>query len=134
MPTNELYNDFLNSGDIILGVSGGEGWALPEFHSLGLGKHGVILNAHAHKEWANKENAILLEPLKEKIDAVDDVFFKKGAPYNQGNIFDFDEDQFIDACESAIKKVEKNRVNEAGLKIQDDFTVSKTLDSLLGFL
>ena len=51
MPTNTAYNDYLNSGDIIIGMSGGEGWGLPEFHSVALGKYGIILNAHAYKEF-----------------------------------------------------------------------------------
>jgi hypothetical protein len=131
MPSNELYNDYLNSSDIILAMSGGEGWGLPEFHSVGLGKHGVVLDAHAYKDWANEDNSVLVQPKEDKIDAYDEVFFKKGAPYNQGQIFDFDEDEFIAACEKAIEKVESNRVNEAGLKIQEDFPVSKTLDSIL---
>ena len=114
-------------------MSGAEGWGLPEFHSLGLGKHGVILNAHGYKEWANENNSVLVEP-NGKIDAYDEAFFQKGAPYNQGQIFDFDEDEFIHACEKVIEKVESNRVNEVGLKLQEDFTVEKTLDSLIELL
>jgi hypothetical protein len=60
MQSNETYNDYLNSGDIIIAMSGGEGWGLPEFHSLALGKHGVILNAHVYKDWANEENSCLV--------------------------------------------------------------------------
>jgi len=133
MPTNDLYNDFLNSSDIILAMSGGEGWGLPEFQSLGIGKHAVVLNAHSYKEWANESNSVMVEPTG-KIDAYDEAFFHRGAPYNQGQIFDFNEDEFIHGCEEAIKRVEENRVNEEGLKIQEKFTVEKTLDSLLELL
>ena len=129
MPKNALYNDFLNSGDIVIGMSGGEGWGLPEFQSVGIGKHAVILNASAYKDWANEKNAVLVNP-SGKIDAEDGVFFQKGAPFNQGRIFDFKEDDFIDACEEAIKRVESNRVNEEGLKIQEDFTVEKMVDDI----
>jgi len=130
MPNNELYNDFLNSSDIIIGMSGGEGWGLPEFQSLCLGKHSVILNAHSYKDWANEENSTLVQP-SGKIECYDNMFFHKGADYNQGNIFDWNEDDFISGCEEAIKKVESNRVNEAGEKLKDEFTFSKTLDKLL---
>ena len=130
MPNNELYNDFLNSSDIIIGMSGGEGWGLPEFQSLCLGKHGVLLNAHSYKDWANEENSTLVQP-SGKIECYDNMFFHKGSDYNQGNIFDWNEDDFISACEEAIKKVESNRINEAGKKLKDDFTYSKTLDKLL---
>ena len=62
MQKNSLYNDYLNSSNIILGVSGGEGWGLPEFQSVALGKHAVVLNATGYKSWANDENSVLLEP------------------------------------------------------------------------
>ena len=121
MPTNTAYNDYLNSGDIIIGMSGGEGWGLPEFHSVALGKYGIILNAHAYKDWANKENSILVEP-NGKIEAYDNMFFQKGAPYNQGSIFDFSEDDFLSACELATQRVLSNRLNKSGLELQNKFT------------
>lgn len=133
MPTNAIYNDYLNSSDIIVGMSGGEGWGLPEFNSLALGKHGVILNAHAYKGWANEQNSVLVNPTG-KIDSYDNLFFKKGSPYNQGNIFDFNHNEFLTACDKAIERVKINRVNEAGLKLQKTFTYEKMVDSILSYL
>ena len=130
MESNQSYNDFLNSGDVVLGMSGGEGWGLPEFHSVGLGKHAVILNAHAYKGWANNENAVLVNP-SEKIPATDGIFFHQNSPYNQGSIFDFHEDEFIAGCETAISRVESSRVNSNGLKIREDFSGEKFLDAIL---
>jgi hypothetical protein len=91
------------------------------------------MNAHAYKGWANEKNSTLVNP-SGKLEAYDGVFFHKGQPFNQGNIFDYDDDEFIAACEEAIKKVENNRVNEEGLKMQDEFTVEKTLDRILEFV
>ena len=105
MPQNKVYNDYLNSADIVLGMSGGEGWGLPEFHSVGLGKHAVILNATSYKEWANTDNAVMIEP-SGKTEIYDNKFFIKGAPFNQGSIFDFNEDEFIAGCEKAIENYE----------------------------
>jgi len=133
MPKNATYNDFLNSGDIVLSMSGAEGWGLPEFQSVGLGKHAVVLNATSYKEWANKENAVLVEPTG-KLEVYDNAFFHKGAPFNQGSIFDFSEDEFIAGCEEAIKRVENDRVNHQGLKIQDQFKYSSTANKLLSFI
>ena len=130
MAKNSLYNDFLNSANIIIGMSGGEGWGLPEFHSVALGKHAVILNAHSYKEFANEENSVLVEP-NGKVDSHDGLFFKEGDPYNQGQLFKWDEDDFIDGCEEAIKRFESNPINESGLKLQEDFSLSKTADILL---
>ncbi len=132
MPTNSIYNDYLNSADIVVGMSGGEGWGLPEFNSVCLGKHAVMLNAHAYKNWANEENSVLVNP-SGKIEAYDGAFFRKGMPYNQGNIFDFNHNEFLDACDKAIERVKKNRVNQAGLKLQNKFTFEKMVDSILSY-
>lgn len=130
IPTNAMYNDFLNSNNIVLAMSGGEGWGLPEFHAVGLGKHAVIMNAHSYKDWANHENAVMVNPLN-KVSAIDGVFFREGMPYNQGNMFSFDDEEFIAGCEAAIERFKSNPLNVAGLKIQDNFTYEKTLDALL---
>ena len=129
VPTNEAYNDFLNSNNIVLAMSGGEGWGLPEFHSVALGKHAVVLNAHSYKDWATDDNSVLIPPF-DKISSVDGVFFRKGAPYNQGNIFSWDEDLFIAGCESVIERYKSNPINKAGLKLQQDFTYEKTYTAL----
>lgn len=133
MQSNETYNDYLNSGDIIIGMSGGEGWGLPEFHSLALGKHAVILNAHAYKDWANEENSCLVNP-SAKIEAYDNMFFHKGAVTNQGNIYTFKDDDFIDGCEKAIKRFESNKINTNGLKLQEHYTVDNTMSQILKFM
>jgi hypothetical protein len=133
MPKNSTYNDFLNSSDIVIAMSGAEGWGLPEFQSVGLGKHAVVLNATSYKEWANKENSVIVEP-NNKIEVYDGKFFAKGAPFNQGNIFDFSEDEFIAGCEEAIKRVESDRVNHEGLKLQEKFKYSDTASKLLSMI
>ncbi len=130
MQKNSIYNDFLNSGDIALAMSGGEGWGLPEFQSACLGKHIVALNASGYKGWVNEENSTLVSP-SGKISAVDNIFFKQGDQVNQGNIYDFDEDEFIAACEKAIEKTKANRVNEAGKKLKDEFSYAKMLDKII---
>ena len=130
MSKNSLYNDFLNSGDIILSMSGGEGWGLPEFHSVAMGKHAVVLNASGYKSWANETNSVLVNP-NGKTPAYDGMFFHEGQPFNQGNIYDFDPDEFVHACEEAIKRVEENKVNEAGLSLQNDFTYENTTNLIL---
>ena len=130
MEKNSTYNDYLNSSNIIIGMSGGEGWGLPEFHSVGLGKHAVILNAHAYKGWADETNSILVEP-SGKIDAYDDTFFQKGQAFNQGQIFDWKEEDFIEACHKAIERVKTNRINEAGQLLKDKFSYKRMVDSLL---
>lgn len=130
---NSAYNDYLNSGDIVIGMSGGEGWGLPEFHSVALGKHAVLLNAHAYKDWANKDNAILINP-SSKIEATDGVFFQKNQPFNQGSIFDFNEDEFIDGCEQAISRVESSRINSSGLELQKKYKIEDFANSIINNL
>lgn len=129
---NDAYNDFLNSADIILGMSGGEGWGLPEFNSSCLGKHSVMLDAHAYKDWIGHAGSETVQP-SSKIEAYDGVFFHKGAPFNQGHIFDFNEDQFINACENAILKVKKNKVNESSINLKSAFSKEKFLDNIIKY-
>lgn len=126
---NSLYNKFLNSADIVIAGSGGEGWGLPEFQSVAVGAHAVVMNAHGYKSWATNENSVLFEPSGKK-SAIDNIFFRKGDIFNQGNIFDFNEDDFISACEEAVKRSESNPVNEEGLKLKDQFNVEKTFDQI----
>ena len=130
MQTNDQYNHFLNSSDVVIGMSGGEGWGLPEFQSVCLGKHAVILNCSGYKSWANESNSVLVEP-KGKIEAYDNIFFKKGEIFNQGNIHDFSVDDFIDGCEAVIKRVEKERENTEGLKLAEEFSYSKIADRII---
>lgn len=130
MAENSVYNDFLNSADIILGMSGGEGWGLGEFHSVALGKHAVILNAHAHKGWANNENSVLVEA-NGKEPAYDGMFFAKGQAFNQGNIFTWSDDAFIAGCEKAVERVMANKLNNEGLKLQYKFSREKFVESIL---
>ncbi len=130
MQKNSLYNDYLNSANIILGMSGGEGWGLPEFQSVALGKHAVILNATGYKDWATEKNSILVEP-SGKREVYDGIFFNKGQPFNQGSTFVFDDDEFINACEEAVEKYKSNPLNEDGVYLQDCFSYKKTVDSIL---
>ena len=130
MDSQSDYNQFLNSNHIIIAMSGGETWGLPEFTSVALGKHCVGLKAHGYKDWMNEENSICITP-NGKTPAYDNMFFREGQPFNQGNIFDFSVDEFLDACDSAIVKAKSNPVNESGLKLQKEFTWEKTTDLIL---
>jgi glycosyltransferase involved in cell wall biosynthesis len=130
MGKNVLYNDFLNSNDIILGMSGGEAWGLPEFNSVGLGKHSVILNAPGYREWANDDNSVMVEP-NGKTEVYDGQFFRKGEIYNQGSIFTFGEESFLDGCEKAVARFRENPLNENGEKLKTQFSYKKMVDIIL---
>lgn len=133
MPQNQLYNDYLNSANVILGMSGGENWGLPEFHSVAIGKHAVIHNCAGYKEWANDQNSVLVKPVC-KIPAYDGAFFHQGQSFNQGNFYDFDEEEFVAGVEKVIARVKANPINTEGLKLQEEFTWTKTVDQILKHL
>ena len=65
-----------------------------------------------------------------KFESHDGLFFQNGDIKNQGKFFDFKEDDFILGCEEAVKRVEKNPMNEIGLKLQEKFSVEKFFDNL----
>ena len=129
LQTNAEVNDFLNAIDIDLtGLSGGEGWNIPSFNATCLGKWSIVLNATAHKEWANASNSILVEP-SGKIPIYDGVFFKENDMFNQGEIFDWSKESVLEAFEKAEAKA--GTVNEEGVKTSQQFTYARTLDQIL---
>ena len=129
MQTNITYNELLNNTDIILGMSGGEGWGLPEFQATALGKHALILNAHSYKEWANEKNSVLINP-SQKIPCYDNMFFKEGLEFNQGNIFDWNDEDFLNGLDVVENRFNKNPLNEEGLQLQKEFTYKNMVDSI----
>ena len=127
---NSEVNDIMNSIDIDLsGLSGAEGWGLPAFNSTCLGKWSVVLNCTSHKDWADDKNCVLVEP-SQKIPAYDGTFFKEGAAFNQGNIFDFSEDAAIEAMQKAVILVENNTVNTSGIELGQKFTYANTVSQI----
>tara|TARA_R110000772_G_scaffold131639_1_gene239870 strand:+ start:1394 stop:2464 length:1071 start_codon:yes stop_codon:yes gene_type:complete len=129
LKTNKEVNEFLNAVDIDLtGLSGGEGWNLPAFNATCLGKWSIVLNETSHKDWANKDNSILVES-SGYMDVQDGKFFMKGAPFNQGIFYNWNPDEVITAMEKAEAKV--GQINSEGQKLADKFTYSKTVDGIL---
>jgi len=131
--TNSEYNQVLNAIDIILGMSKSEGFGLPEFQCVALGKHAVIHNVSGYKAWADESNAVLVDPTG-KDNVYDGVFFHPNQPFNQGSYFTWNENDFLTACEIAEEKFKKNPINEAGLNLQTEFTWEKTTDQILAKL
>ncbi len=126
---NSVVNELLNSLDIDLtGLSGAEGWNLPSFNVTCLGKWSIVLNATAHKDWANKDNCVLVEP-SGLISSEDGIFFKKGNVFNQGNISDFSKEAFYNAIEIAINK--HSNKNTEGIKLRSEFTYESTINKIL---
>ena len=129
MQMNSEVNDYLNSIDIdLVGLSGGEGWNLPSFNATALGKWSVVINATAHKDWATKSNSILIEPSCLK-DCYDDIFFKKGQAFNQGQFFDISDEEMENAILKSVSYAKTP--NPEGLKLQKQFTYEKTVETIL---
>lgn len=129
LPKNSQVNDYLNSIDIDLGgMSGAEGWNLPSFNASCLGKWSVVLNATSHKDWAKKDNCVMVDP-DGKEPVYDNIFFHEGSQFNQGDIYTFDEDEFV----SAMVKAEslRSKKNEGGLALKNEFTYKNTLEKIL---
>jgi hypothetical protein len=126
---NKEVNDLLNSIDIDLtGLSGAEGWNLPAFNATCLGKWSIVLNETSHKDWANKDNSILVEPDGE-FDCYDQVFFQKNSEFNQGTFFNWNEESVVSAMEKAENKA--RQINTEGQKLAANLTYSNTTDKIL---
>jgi hypothetical protein len=132
LKTNAEVNEFVNAIDIDLsGLSGGEGWNLPAFNATALGKWSVVLNATSHLDWATESNCLLVEP-NGKEEAEDGIFFKKGSPFNQGQIYTFDTEVVSQAMDSAVSKAKSP--NPEGEALRESFSYSRTLDGLLDLI
>lgn len=133
MPDNAAYNDYLNSADGVLAMSGGESWGLPEMHSVAMGKHALVHNVNGYKEWATAENSVLVNP-SGKVPVYDGMFFHPGQPFNQGNLFSWSPEDFIEGFRKLAHKIQTNRLNEKGLELQSKFSYKNTVDKLLQYL
>lgn len=129
LKTNSEVNDLLNAIDIDLsGLSNGEGWNLPSFNATALGKWSIVSKCSSHKDWATKDNSILIDPIG-KQPCYDNFFFKEGSPFNQGNYYKLDGDSIINSFEKAEKLAKTANIN--GLKLQSEFTYSKSVDKII---
>lgn len=129
LETNSEVNEFLNAIDIDLtGLSGAEGWNLPAFNATCLGKWSIVLNETSHKDWADKDNSILVES-NGKEECYDGRFFEKGIPYNQGNIYTWDSDIVSQAMDNSVSK--KGQINTSGEKLKEKFSYEKTVDRII---
>ena len=129
LKTNSEMNELYNSIDINLsGLSGAEGWNLPAFNSTCLGKWSIVLNATSHKDWATKDNSIIVNPSSQE-EIYDNIFFKKDQDFNQGNFNIFSDEDFYSATEKAIS-ICKNK-NTEGVKLKETFNYSNTINQIL---
>lgn len=128
LKTNSEVNDLMNSVDVNLsGLSNGEGWNLPAFNSAALGKWPIVSNCSSHKDWATKENSILVEP-SGKQPCYDNLFFKEGDSFNQGQYYRLDGQEIIEAMKKSIDLAKTP--NKEGRKLQKKFTYKKTIDKI----
>jgi hypothetical protein len=117
------------SADIDLsGFARNEGWNVPAHTCTALGKWSIISNCSAHKDWATKDNAILVEPTG-AIKAQDGIFFRPGDQFSQGNFHDFAPDALDQAFTEAEKRA--RTPNPAGEALRQQHTYSKTIDAIL---
>jgi len=129
LKTNSEVNEVLNSIDIDLsGLSNGEGWNLPAFNATALGKWSIVSNCTSHKDWANNENSILVDPTG-KQPCYDNLFFKEGGQFNQGEYYRLNGVDISAAMDQAVQVAKSE--NEEGLKLQEEFTYKKTIEKIL---
>lgn len=113
---NAMYNDLINSVDVVVAMSGGEAFDLPVYQSVALGKHCVSLNAHVYKDYLNEKNSVLVES-SGKVSAVDNIFFRQDSDFNVGNFFTWEDEAFVAGLEKAVLRAQSNRINEEGKKL-----------------
>lgn len=128
LKTNREMLSLYQSADVDLsGFSRAEGHNIPSHTATALGKWSIVSDCSAHKDWATAENSILVQP-KGMIKAHDGFFFNHGGPFNSGNMYDFDMEDF----DKAMVKAEglAKTPNPNGLKLTEK-TYSKMVEAML---
>jgi len=129
LKTNKEVNSLLNSIDIDLsGLSMAEGYGLPSFNATAIGKWSIVNNITGHKDWANEKNSIVIKPTS-KVPCYDGIFFAQNSQFNQGNFWNFTDEQMIDAMRRAEPLAKTP--NLEGKKLCETHTYSKTVDNIL---
>lgn len=129
LKTNVEMNRLYNALDVDIGFSSSEGWNLPSFTATALGKWSIVTNCTAHKDWATTANSILVEPTLPMREVYDGVFFGKGQPFSQGNVYDFSVEQLNEAMDRAERKAKTP--NLEGRKLATTMTYKNTVDQIL---
>ncbi len=114
---NATYNSLLQSSEIVISMSGGEGRDLPCYHATALGAWPIAMKAHAYLDYLTDDNAVFVTP-NGKRPAADGVHFAPNGPFNQGNVFTFDDEDFLKGCEEAERRVKTIGINTQGLLLQ----------------
>lgn len=139
LKTNAETNDFFNCSDVCINLSSAEGFDLPAIQGLGLGKTIIGTDCHAHVDYLNERNAIIVK-YSGKIPANDGQFFIPGQAYNQGNFFNLTDEAIIDGLKRAEKSIEivdgkkRSKFYNEAIKVKDQFNYQKTVDILLKHL
>lgn len=129
LKTDKEVNMFLNSVDIDLsGMSMGEGYGLPSFNVTAIGKWSIVNHVTGHKDWATEENSIIVKPTS-KVPCYDNVFFAQGQQFNQGNFWNYTDEQLLEAMKKAETLAKKP--NLEGKKLCETHTYSKTVEAIL---
>lgn len=130
LPTNSHLNDIYNSTDIVIDMSGGESISLGSLNCVAMGKHSVVHWNTGIKDWANEENSVLVKP-NGKEPVYDGIHFQPNQKFNQGNIYTYDTEEFLNSCDLAINRFNSNPINEAGKKLQESYSFDIGVNNIL---
>ncbi len=115
-PTNADYNSTLQSSEIVIAMSGGEGRDLPCYHATALGAWPVAMRAHAYLDYLTDENAVLVNP-NGKRPAADGVHFAAQGQVNIGNLFSAADEDILAGLEEAERRVKTLGLNVKGMEL-----------------
>jgi len=65
---------------------------------------------------------------------VDNMFFSGQGDFNIGNFWTWSEPDLMVAFDKVMERKQANKLNEAGLKLREQFTWEKTVDTILANL
>jgi glycosyltransferase involved in cell wall biosynthesis len=112
LPTERHVADFLAHGDCLVSPSRAESFNLPLLQAMSCGTSVITNVEHAHSDYVNKDNAIIV-PSSNKSIAKDDVFFRHDGNTNTGNWYNVSPNHIAQAMIDSFKL--GRRTNEAGI-------------------
>jgi len=92
--------------------------------------NGLLIIFETYFAITDEKNSILVNPIG-KIPCYDGLFFNEKQEFNQGSYFDWNDEEFISACEAAEKRFIDSPNNAEGEKLTKKFTWEKTVNIIL---
>lgn len=128
LPTERDVADFFSHADCLISPSRAESFNLPLLQAMSCGIQVITNKDHAHADYVNENNAILV-PNEGMVVARDDTFFKNDGRTNTGKWFNVSTNAIASAMIEAYKR--GRSVNNNGIETSKQFSWKTTATEII---